>query len=63
MPKFYVKVEKEMVVEAKDEDDALNEFFKKWEEDCGDGNTTEMIELNDSAEVHPATKEEIEDSE
>jgi hypothetical protein len=59
MSKFYVKVKKEMIVEAPDEEEAHNVFFRKWEEDCGDNNTTEIIELAQSAEIHPATEEEL----
>lgn len=59
MTKFYVKVEKEMVVEAEDKDEAHNAFFRKWEADCGEINTTEMIQLAETAEIHLATKKEL----
>ena len=57
--KFVVKIEKEVLVEAEDEDDALTVFWENWEDDLAMQNSTITTELNDYADVRKATKADI----
>jgi len=51
MKKYKVKISYEREVLAEDKDDAINQFWEDWEEECNKINTEPIIELNNSAEV------------